>query len=305
MPYRLRPGHSLEQDVKAVATAELAKARRLLAEQPDGPHRAIHEARKCFKRLRALYRLVAYDRQPFRSVENARLRDIARSLSQMRDASAFVETLVALVDTAMNDEERHALDVALASLIERRDRFTDNGGDAGERLSSAVRECDAAIEALDGLKLPHKTVPAAKRLNTGWKRSLTKARVALEACREPHDQEAFHELRKAAQAYWRHLALVKAVWPSAISAKRDLAKQVAFILGQEHDIAMLAALLDREPELVHDDQTLSHLLGLLIRRQQSLREESLKLADRLFADAPKLEARILATLWMSAAKDAN
>ena len=305
MPYRLRPGHSLELDVRAVAGAELAKARRLLAEQPDGPHRAIHEARRCFKRVRALYRLVAYDRQPFRSVENARLRDIARSLSQMRDASAFVETLVALTDTAMNDEERRAVDVALASLIERRDRFTDNGGDAVEKLSDAVHECDAAIEALDGLKLPHKTMPAAKRLKNGWKRSLTKAKSALDACREPHDQEAFHELRKAAQTYWRHLALVKAIWPSAISGKRDIAKQLASLLGQEHDIAMLAALLDREPELVHDDQTLSHLLGLLIRQQQSLREESLKIADRLFADPPKREARILATLWMSAATEVD
>ncbi|MBP1848995.1 CHAD domain-containing protein [Rhizobium halophytocola] len=300
MPYRFRPDHPLGDEARRVARRQLEKARDLLDRQPDGLHAAIHQSRKAIKRVRALYRLVATDRKHFHKSENARLRDVASSLSALRDAAAFIETLTALCQKALNDDERRAINTALQALAERRDHVAGDGGDVAATLAHAIEQLGSAIAALDGFDLPAKPKKAARLLADGWQEALEKARVALENCSVTADAEAFHELRKATQTYWRHLALVEPVWPSAIAGKRTTAKTLAALLGRDHDIAMLASLLDREPELVRDDQTLSHLLGVLIREQQSLRRESLCLAGKLFADSPQEEADIIAALWLSA-----
>ena len=93
MAYHLRPDKPFTVEFVAVAEQQLSKAVRYLADKPDGAHTAIHDARKRFKRVRALYRLIQPDAKEFRSRENKRIGDMARSLSAVRDATALVETV--------------------------------------------------------------------------------------------------------------------------------------------------------------------------------------------------------------------
>ena len=302
MRYRLSPGHPLGRETRRIARKQLEKARDLLENQPAGLHPAIHQARRAIKRVRALYRLTAVDRKHFLKTENARLRDIAGSLSGLRDAAAFIETLNALCQKALNDDERRAVNTALQALPERRDRAASDGSDPAAPIAQAITALDAAIQALGDLDLAAGPKKSARQLAAGWRRTLERGQAALQHCDASADQEAFHDLRKATQTYWRQLSLVAPLWPSAIAGKRALAKTLAALLGRDHDIAVLASLLDREPELMRDDQTLSHLLGLLIREQQALRRESLDLANRLFADPPDEEAHVIADLWACAAR---
>src|SRR5262249_36409668 len=68
------------------------------------PHRgsqdeAVHEARKCFKKIRAVLRLVkpAIARKDYRR-ENVCFRDAGRPLTEVRDAKILVETLDKLAE---------------------------------------------------------------------------------------------------------------------------------------------------------------------------------------------------------------
>jgi len=61
MTYAFRPGRPFTNDFRAIAAEQLTQAVMTLEDRPDGLHEAIHEARKNFKRLRSLYRLVAAD----------------------------------------------------------------------------------------------------------------------------------------------------------------------------------------------------------------------------------------------------
>ena len=56
MEYRLEPSLSLGEDVRRIAYKQIDFAIGELTSVRD-PHRSIHEARKCFKRIRALLRL--------------------------------------------------------------------------------------------------------------------------------------------------------------------------------------------------------------------------------------------------------
>lgn len=301
MPYRIRPDHPLLHEVQTVARRELEKAIEALEARPEGLHAAIHAARKKFKRLRNLYRLITTGDKEFRRQENVRLRDAGRSLSRIRDATALIETVEHLSDHALTDDEAETLDATRAVLALRRDEIAAEEKDLEAKVEAVVSECRAAIDALDTLSLPSKPRQASRLIAKGWRKGLENAHEALETCKGESHGEAFHDLRKAAQAYWMNLSLLRDLWPSAFVAKRNEAKRLVDLLGHEHDLTVLTTLLDHEPETFGDGEGQSFLLAIIIRRQQDLRREALDLADQVFADPAKHEAGIVETLWMRAA----
>ncbi|CDN49347.1 CHAD domain-containing protein [Neorhizobium galegae] len=301
MAYRLRPAKSFTDEFRSVAESQLSHAIRLLEDQPDGPHEAVHDARKRFKRLRALYRLVQPDAKTFRRQENTRIRDMAQTLSAVRDATALIETVDYLAGHAGSPEEFSALSTASKALTERRDRIASEEHDLPAKMAAAVDTCRAAIAALDDLDLdddPHKT---AKRLARAWKDQHEKALGALAGCEEHGDAETYHELRKCGQTYWMHLSLLGAIWPSAMLAKQQQAKALVDLLGHEHDLSVLTGLVNESPELFGDSDTLARVLGAIITRQQALRHEALEAAHEVFADSAETESGLIALLWEKAA----
>ncbi|MGV8936472.1 MAG: CHAD domain-containing protein [Allorhizobium sp.] len=302
MAYRIKPDKPFTDQVQAAAIAQLRSAVDALRQQPHGVHEAVHAARKNFKRVRALYRLVASDARDVQKAENARLRQAAASLSRVRDATALIETVEYLQDQPETPEEQAALANALLALASRRDRYAAAEHDLDDKVAAAIGDCEQAIEAVSRLQFddrPHKT---ARRLAKAWRKDLDHACAALAACKDSAHAEHFHQLRKCGQSYWMHLALLSAIWPSALGAKRALAKQLVDMLGHEHDLALLVAVVDEEPDLLSGGEELSHLLGAVIRQQQALRREAIDLAERVFADEPQDEADIIATLWLQACR---
>ncbi len=85
MEYGLRPDEPLAAGVRNVACTQIDRAIGERSSARD-PHRSIHEARKCMKRVRALLHLIrpAIGEKVFNK-EDRRLRDMGRRLSGPRD----------------------------------------------------------------------------------------------------------------------------------------------------------------------------------------------------------------------------
>lgn len=301
MAFRIRASEPFLDEFRRVAREQLLKAIHVLTEQPDGAHAAIHAARKRFKRLRALYRLVETDAKAFRQAENARIRDMARSLSAVRDATALVETVDYLAGLAVSAEEFAALGTASRALIARRDRIAASDMELPQKIEAAIATCHAAIAALDTLDLPDGKDRAAQRIAKAWRRQGRKARRALAACREMPTAEAFHDLRKCGQTAWMHLSLVEDLWPAALQARRREMKHLVDELGHEHDLSVLTQAVNESPDLFGDSDTLALLLGAIITRQQAVRADALALSENAFAGDAEREAEIVRLLWRKAA----
>ncbi len=301
MPYRLKPAKRFTAEFCAVAESQLARAIQLLEEQPDGPHEAVHDARKRFKRVRALYRLIQRDQPEFRRRENARIRDMAHTLSAVRDATALVETVNYLAEHATSAEELAALTVASNALTERRDRIASEEHDLPAKMAAAIATCRQAIAALGELDLDDDPRKTAKRLAAAWKKQRLRALAALAACEEHADAEVYHDLRKSGQTYWMHLSLLGEIWPSAMLAKQMQAKELVDLLGHEHDLSVLTGLVNESPELFGDSETLALVLGAIIARQQALRHEAVRKAHEVFADGAETESGLIRLLWGKAA----
>ena len=302
MAFIIRPSKPFTQEFRRVARQQLNRAIEVLTDQPEGPHEAIHAARKRFKRVRAVYRLIETEARHVRRQENARIRDMARALSVVRDATALIETIAYLSQHAGTAEEQDALAFAASVLTERRERIAADETDLPQRIADAVETCHAAVDATEHITLPDSPAKAARTIAKAWAKQGHRAKEALAACLAEGDAEAFHDLRKCGQVYWMHLSLLQEVWPSAMLAKHADAKQLVDLLGHEHDLSVLTQVVNESPALFGDSDKLACLLGIIITRQQVLRSDALELAPLVFAEDPKQEAGAIRLLWQNLAE---
>ncbi len=302
MPFRIDPNKPFDDEIRRAGLELIEEAITSLRDQPSGRHEAVHDARKRFKRLRALYRLVARAAPDFSKEENARFRDIARSLAFAREATALVETVEYLETFAASTTQGKALRSIATVLRKRRDHTIEHEAGLDEAIAAAIAGCEEARKKLKAVSLPDELKDVTRLVKTAWAKQRKRARKALADCHEQADVEHFHELRKAGQAYWMHLGLLRRLWPSAMRAKRADTKRLVDILGHEHDLSVLAAFADREPERFGNGERLALLLDAIIQRQQALRGDGLELANEVFSESARTESRIVGLLWRQAAK---
>lgn len=294
MAYRFKLGEPVGKGVRRIALEQLDRARASL----DGgmePALAVHDARKCLKRSRALLRLVrpALGERDFK-LHAHRLRDIAQLLSGARDAHVARLTLAAL------EHNRPFADAGdLAPL--RSALAGEDGAEQAPNLSpeSLQQALDALGEARDAIASIEIEGRGFDPLGRGLARSFFEFHAALDAIHPASHDEDFHELRKHAQIHWRHVLLLRRAWPEWAAARAALARSVSDRLGEDHDLSVLrarAGTVDLAPSL------LAVLETAIAERQAVLRDRALVEARRLAIDKPKGLARRLAGYWRGARK---
>nr|WP_323571734.1 CHAD domain-containing protein [Rhizobium sp. 28DA2] len=200
MPFRIDPNKPFDDEIRRAGLELIEEAITSLRDQPSGRHEAVHDARKRFKRLRALYRLVARAAPDFSKEENARFRDIARSLAFAREATALVETVEYLETFATSTTQGKALRSITTVLRKRRDHAIEHEAGLDDAIAAAIAGCEEARKRLKAVSLPDELKDVTRLVKTGWAKQRKRARKALADCHEQADVEHFHELRKAGQA---------------------------------------------------------------------------------------------------------
>ena len=252
----------MSAEVQAVARAEIEAALLDLGLFPDGRETGVHEARKHFKKLRALARLVRRDLDDFRG-ENRRLRDIARELSATRDAAvlheAFDATFQDLAEPAVA-ATRRMLPAATGESEAAHDRRT-------ARLLPRLREAHAA---LSGWRIRETT------LAHGATRTYRQGRRALRAAETDATDDRFHTWRKRVKDHWYQMRLLCERSAAARGRRADL-KRLSGLLGDANDLCLLrAALPDADPTV----------LRRIAGRSRELRSRALALGRTLYGESP-------------------
>jgi CHAD domain-containing protein len=300
MAYRLKLKEPLAKGVRRIAGEQLGNAAARLQGASD-PEIGVHEARKSLKRTRALLRLIrpGLGDANFRKA-NARLRDIARSLSEARDRDVVRALLAELLNTkpSVVKAARHLLDVLVATPV-----VANGSGAPAHNVAEALREIDTMRREIGEIALH----PANfETIVAGLTRSHRAGRKALaRALQNPDEEEALHELRKAAQAYWRQMILIQQSWPEACLARAAAAKLVADLLGLDHDVALLEGVLagpEGQALTAAERRALTRYCGA---RHGELRAEALPKAQILFAEQSKQLGARMRDLWNDARRAAR
>ena len=147
MSYRLERDESVLKGLERVARHETESASAKLAGREGiSRDKAIHEARKSIKKVRALLRLMKDELRGVDPAENVRLRDIARRLSHYRDSFVMVETFDDL-KKRFRAETMRKLSTARAVLIKRRNEsgHEDDRGIVLDHAAAALARVSARV----------------------------------------------------------------------------------------------------------------------------------------------------------------
>ena len=278
MPYSFQPEDAtIAAGFRRIAAAEIATATAALhgAGPLDG---RIHEIRKSLKKLRALLRLVRPEFRSFRR-ENRALRDIGRGLAGLRDGAVTLRLLDRLADAAqLGPADRAALAAALGlaepdPAAER--RALAAAGDDLAALGARAARWEIGRGGFGSL---------AAGLSDSW----TAARKAMPPALKQGAAEAVHDWRKRVKDHWYHARLLAAIWPEAMAVHTAAADTLGELLGEHHDLAVLAGQLDgAEPEAAA-----AALLACARQRRTAILAAAGPLGRRLFAeDADRLADR--------------
>jgi CHAD domain-containing protein len=294
MAFRLKAEKSVGKGVKRVVRCQLDKALARLRSKGGGDE-AVHDARKSFKKVRAVLRLVRDEigGKCYRR-ENRRFRDAARPLTEVRDAKALVEAVDRLAEQSPDGADDALLaDVRKAIQADRRAVRRRVLRDK-QAIPAVVSEVKAARDRLPSWSMPHNGWSA---LAGGIKRTYKGGRQALAAAGDDPTPEALHEWRKQAKYLWHQLQLLEPVWPGVVGELAHEVEALAEMLGDDHDLVVLRARLTAAPEEFGSQHRLEAFLALIDRRRGELAEEAFALGRRLYADGPKEFTSRLREYW--------
>ena len=294
--FRLRADEYVPDGIRRVARGRLAAAQ----ERLDGASRralddAVHDTRKDLKRLRAVLRLgrdalgdETYER------ENTTFRMAGRRLSGARDAQVLVETLDALCARFPED-----LPPAVTA------RLRAGLADEHRQASAALRDDDAAIartleelaEARTRTALWTLDDDGFAALRPGLLRIYRRGRKRIRAATAQPTDEHLHEARKRVKDLWHATQLVRPAAPKRLKAFATRAHRLADLLGDDHDLAVLADYIARHPQCFDGESARQALLSVLQRRRAALQRRALRLGDELYAQSPKQFAGAIERGW--------
>jgi len=296
MTYRFKLNETVPAGASRIGLEQLDIAKARLASREDIPS-AIHDARRCLKRLRALLRLIrsALPESAYRTEAN-RIAGIGKLLADARDEYVMQQTLARI--EARFDTMPKSVGVKLTKLM------VGGPGTRKARANNPQRR-----QALQGLAQARKFFAGIEHrqigldhLAAGVERSYRRARRRFREAYESPADEAFHEWRKTVQQHWRHMRLMSRAWPEALGARAGEAKELSRLLGDDHDVHVLLVLAESRGKAVLADNELAALTAIGRAVQEELRALAKPRGARLFAE-PASDLRERLVLYWAAARD--
>lgn len=296
MAYRLKAGRPLAKSILRAGLDQIERSANQLKKNPN-PHDGVHQARKAFKRMRALLQLIrpiiggkAYAR------ENRRYRKLGRRFSGARDAQALLDVVQKLdVDSTL--AARRASAAISEWLREERSRVEE--AFAGEHRDSGLKALAKARRAFTRLPIQDATLDC---VGLGLQAGYRDGRRCFYKAYITNEDEDFHDWRKAVQRHWRHLQLVSPAWPEALRPRVVLARELSRLLGDDHDLSVLCERVAAHCRSLLDDDEMTGFLALCRERQNQLRRLARGRGARLFGEKPKALRLRIENYWRTAPK---
>jgi CHAD domain-containing protein len=278
---------SLEAALRRIATEELAGALAALDDDDRPLPSRVHRVRTATKRLRALVRLMQPGFVEADAV-SAALRDTARQFAPLREASVQRECFDDVVGRlrpkaraayagvlAMSADE----EAAAIATAERERRFDG----VRARLAALAAAAPSWTVAGDGFDV----------IEDGLRRTYRAARRRLASARGQPDADRIHEWRKRVKAHGFHMRLIAVIDPDGISARERALAELGDLLGEHHDLELLAAWLSR----LSPDDGLTPVVGSIAARREKLERAAFAIGAVLFDEPAKTRVRRWRKAW--------
>ncbi len=295
MGYSLEAVENPREELRRIAKEQLDQAIESATNRAMNRDEAVHDIRKCMKKVRAVLRMVRGElgEKVYKS-ENACFRDAAKSLAELRETAVLVGTVERLESQFTEQLAPGLFDTLLRNLrgqktaVRERDLGKKNALDevAVVLRDARKRVKDWPLKSKDFLLM----APGIRRV---YKRGRKEFQTVTNA---PSDENV-HEWRKQVKYLWYHMRILDEVWPVVMGALIGELDALSDRLGEDHDLADLRAVLAKKPELAGDLATHQTIVALLECRQAELRSAAYALGQRIYAEKPAAFTARLGMYW--------
>jgi CHAD domain-containing protein len=289
MAFELKLNEPVGAGITRSVKAQIEKALKHLGASGESgitENEAIGEVRKCFKRVRAALRIARDElgTELYRE-ENFRFRDAARPLTQIRDAGILVDTadklrpeVVKVIGPAAFKTIRTAL---VANQQEVRSRVIEQNKALATVKDAAIR----AIGRLAGWKLQRDGWAAVE---PGLHRVYQHGHHAMRLATESPSVANLHEWRKQTKYLWHQLQLLDAAWTDIEKEFVTRTHQLATLLGEDHDLAVLRETLAADPLAYGGHHILKNVFLVIDRHRAQLEQQAFALGREIYKDPPRV-----------------
>jgi CHAD domain-containing protein len=270
------PGAGLHR----IAHKRLQKLLKSLRARDMGRDASVHNARKQVKEFRGVLRLARAElgKKTYRR-ENQALRDAARPLSELRDASVLIDTLDKLIERSRGGLKPAHVARLKQSLRDRR-----------QQVRTLMQEQQVLSRLVRCVQGTERRIQQWPDRDGGWKsvrsvlrRIYRKGRTAMRAAHAEGSNEALHEWRKRTNALRYALEFVCCIRPKRIRRLTQRAHRLTEILGEDHDLAVLGEVAQQQvgPQSAADS---AFVLSLIVKRRLTLQKQAHAIGNKLFRE---------------------
>lgn len=286
MAYGFEPHEPIAGAVQRILGEQVDRATVHLTSKDEPAEKRVHNARKRFKEVRALLRLVAPSLGGHFVVENRFFRDVARDLAATRDADAVIETVAKL---------RAAGDTPALKRLERALRHRRRSVETVD-LRASVANAVAQLPLVMGRVMNWPPIP--ERFNTigdGLEKVYRQGREGFARAAGDPTAENYHEWRKRVKDHWYHVQLLRRIWPPMMKAWEGVLDQLSATLGDHHDLDVLRALI---PEVATETDRAA-LIEIIDAQRVTIEQLANDLGARLYSEPPAAWRARIRSWWKS------
>jgi CHAD domain-containing protein len=281
MGFKLKEDESFSNEIKRTVVEQLDKALESLKPTSRSKDEAIHNARVCIKKIRALLRLVrdSLGDDLYRQ-EDKVYRDSGRMLSKARDSAAMLEIANKLLGHFSDQLTPDAFAEVLGPLKHSRNV---RQGDRKIAMSKAARSLRLARRRVaDWPKLGHHASFAK-----GLKRVFKSGKNEFANAYDHPGIETFHEWRKQVKHLLYQSQLLRPLWRKSMKALGRELKHLGEYLSDDHDLAILRERVLEQLEGSDHRTEIEALVALIDQRRNELQLNARVLGLRIYAEKPR------------------
>jgi CHAD domain-containing protein len=283
MTYQFTNTESVAEGIKRVVREEIDSAIDELTGKEIDPHEGVHQARKRFKKIRAVLRLSRAELGEVYNTEGSRFREFGRKLSAIRDAEAMIETFDRLQERFKDQLNENDFASVKDNLVKRRQVIAHEQEGLEQRSTEVVAGLYESRETLSSWPLSQDGFTA---IGPGLQKVYRDGRRRFAMAYHSQTAENFHEWRKRVKNLWYHSRLLRDSWPQLMDSVIAELHVLSDHLGDDHDLVVFQQLLIEQPGSIGGNQSVQMLKTLVDTRQAELRFQAERLGHRIYAEKP-------------------
>jgi CHAD domain-containing protein len=280
MGYKLKVDEAFPKGIQRIVLEQVEKALDNLKPTVRNKDEAIHDARVCVKKIRAILRMIrdSLGNKTYNEEDTA-YRDVARLLSKVRDSTAIVETLDKLAAHYSDQLSEDAFDGVRTRLRRKKTAQKKSAKTAMSQAAKSLRKVRGNIQ-----RWPK---PAANEsIALGLKRVYKSGRKSFNDAYDKRTVETFHEWRKQVKHLLYQTRVLTPLWGRMMNALTAELDALGEFLSEHHDLAILRDRLAEQLSGPENQVEIEALVALIDQRQDELEVCARRLGARIYAESP-------------------